>query len=120
MKTPDGDLDRWPDPADANTRRSVLAQDLVVEGDATSSGPVDVHGKIIGSMRAPDTVIGGSGRVEGSAVANDLSVLGAVSRMISARNVRLAPSAVVHADISHERIAVEAGAELEGSLQSRA
>jgi cytoskeletal protein CcmA (bactofilin family) len=26
----------------------------------------------------------------------------------------------VHADISHERIAVEAGAELEGRLQSRA
>jgi cytoskeletal protein CcmA (bactofilin family) len=40
--------------------------------------------------------------------------------MISARNVQLAPSAVVHADISHERIAVEAGAELEGRLQSRA
>ena len=120
MKTPHGDLDRWPDPVGANARRSVLAQDLVVEGDVTSSGPVDVHGKIIGSMRAPDIVIAGSGRVEGSVVANDLSVLGAVSGMISARNVRLAPSAVVHADISHERIAVEAGAELEGRLQSRA
>ena len=120
MKTPHGDLDRWPDPAGANARRSVFAQDLVIEGDATSGGPVDVHGKFIGSMRAPDIVIAGSGRVEGSVVANDLSVLGAVSGTISARNVRLAPSAVVHADISHERIAVEAGAELEGSLQSRA
>lgn len=120
MKTPHGDLDRWPDPAGANARRSVFAHDLVIEGDATSGGPVDVHGKFIGSMRAPDIVIAGSGRVEGSVVANDLSVLGAVSGTISARNVRLAPSAVVHADISHERIAVEAGAELEGSLQSRA
>ena len=120
MKTPHGNLDRWPDPAGANARRSVFAQDLVIEGDATSGGPVDVHGKFIGSMCAPDIVIAGSGRVEGSVVANDLSVLGAVSGTISTRNVRLAPSAVVHADISHERIAVEAGAELEGSLQSRA
>lgn len=120
MKTPHGNLDRWPDPAGANARRSVFAQDLVIEGDATSGGPVDVHGKFIGSMCAPDIVIAGSGRVEGSVVANDLSVLGAVSGTILARNVRLAPSAVVHADISHERIAVEAGAELEGSLQSRA
>lgn len=120
MKTPHGGLDRWPDPAGANARRSVLAHDLVVEGDVDSSGPVDVQGKIIGSMCAPDIVIAGSGRVEGSVVANDLSVLGAVSGMISARNVQLAPSAFVHADISHERIAVEAGAELEGRLQSRA
>ncbi|MBN8632985.1 MAG: polymer-forming cytoskeletal protein [Rhodobacterales bacterium] len=120
MKIPHGDLDRWPDPAGANARRSVLAQDLVVEGDVISSGPIDMHGKIMGSMRAPDIVIAGSGRVEGSVVANDLSVLGAVSGMISARNVQLASSAVVHADVSHERIAVEAGAELEGRLQSRA
>ena len=120
MKIPHGDLDRWPDPAGANARRSVLAQDLVVEGDVTSSGPIDMHGKIMGSMRAPDIVIAGSGRVEGSVVANDLSVLGAVSGMISARNVQLASSAVVHADVSHERIAVEAGAELEGRLRSRA
>ncbi len=120
MKTPHDDLNGWPDPAGANARRSVFAQDLVVEGDATSSGPVDVHGKIIGSMRAPDIVIAGSGRVEGSVIANDLCVLGAVSGMVSARNVQLAPSAVVHADISHERIAVEAGAELEGWLKSRA
>lgn len=109
MKTPHGDLNGWPDPAGANARRSVLAHDLVVEGDVTSSGPVDVQGKITGSVRAPDLVIAGSGRVEGSVVANDLSVLGAVSGTISARNLQLAPSAVVHADISHERIAVEAG-----------
>lgn len=76
MKTPNGDLDRWPDAAGADARRSVLAQDLVVEGDATSSGPVDVHGKIIGSMRAPDVVVAGSGRIEGSIVAHSLMVLG--------------------------------------------
>jgi cytoskeletal protein CcmA (bactofilin family) len=119
MKTLNGDLDRWPDPAGANARRNVLTQDLVVKGDAPSSGPVDAQGKIIGSMRAPDIVIAGSGRVEGSVVANDLSVLGAVFGTISAGKVQLAPSAVVYADISHERIAVEAGAELEGRLQSR-
>lgn len=120
MNTPNSDLDRWPDSASSNARRSVLAHDLVVEGDVTSSGPVDVQGTIIGSVRASDVLIAGSGRVEGSVVAHELSTLGAVSGRISARNVHLAPSAIVHADISHERIAVEAGAELEGRLQSRA
>ena len=36
MKNPHGESDRWPDPAVANARRSVFAQDLVVEGDAKS------------------------------------------------------------------------------------
>jgi len=40
--------------------------------------------------------------------------------MILARTVHLAPSAVVQADVIHERIAIEAGAELEGRLQRKA
>ena len=120
MKTPNGDLDRWPDPAVANARCSVFAQDLVVEGDASSSGPIEVQGNVLGSLRAPEITVTGSGRIEGSLVAHDLVVLGAVSGMIAARNVQLAQSAVVHADVIHERIAIETGAELEARLQRRA
>ena len=120
MKTLNGDLDRWPDPASSNARRSVFAQDLVVEGDATSSGPIEVQGNVVGSLRAPEITVAGSGRVEGSVVAHDLVMRGAVSGMISARNVQLAPSAIVQADVIHERIAIEAGAELEGKIQRRA
>ena len=120
MNTPNGDLDRWPDPAVANARRSVFAQDLVIEGDASSSGPIEVQGNVVGSLRAPEISVAGSGRVEGSVATHDLSVLGAVSGMISARNVQLASSAVVQADVTHEQIAIEAGAELEGRLQRKA
>lgn len=120
MKTPNGDLDRWPDPTVANARRSVFAQDLVVEGDATSSGPIEVQGNVVGSLRAPEISVAGSGRVEGSVVAHDLVVLGAVSGRVSARNVQLEPSAVVQADVTHERIAIEVGAVLEGRLQRKA
>lgn len=119
MKTPNGDLDPWPNPASSNARRSVFAQDLVVEGDASSSGPIEVQGNVVGSLRAPEIIVAGSGRVEGSVVTHDLVVLGAVSGIISARNVQLAPSAVVQADVTHERIAIEAGAELEGRLQRK-
>jgi cytoskeletal protein CcmA (bactofilin family) len=119
MKTPNGDLDRWPDPAGANARRSVFALDLVVEGDASSIGPIEVQGSVVGSLRTPEITVAGSGRVEGSVVAHDLVVLGAVSGTVLARNVQLAPSAVVQADITHEQIAIEAGAELEGRLQRK-
>ena len=120
MNSPHGDFDRWPDPAVANACRSVFAQDLVIEGDATSSGPIEVQGNIVGSLRAPEITVAGSGRVAGSVVAHNLVVFGAVSGTISARSVQLAPSAVVQADVIHERIAIEAGAELEGRLQRKA
>jgi cytoskeletal protein CcmA (bactofilin family) len=119
MNTPNGDLDRWPDPAVASVRRSVFDPDLLVEGDVTSSAPIDVQGNVVGSLRAPYVVVAGSGRVEGLVVVHDLVVLGAVSGTISARSVRLAPSAFVHADVIHERIAIEAGAELEGRLRRK-
>ena len=77
-------------------------------------------GNLIGSLRAPEIIVAGSGRVDGSVVAHDLVVLGAVSGTVSARSVQLAPSAVVQAEVIHERIAIEAGAELEGKLQRKA
>jgi cytoskeletal protein CcmA (bactofilin family) len=46
-------------------------------------------------------------------------VLGAASGTISAQIVQLAPSAVVQADVVHESIRIEGGAELEGRLQRK-
>jgi cytoskeletal protein CcmA (bactofilin family) len=109
----------WPDAAKANARRSVLASDLVVEGDVTSDGPVDVQGRIVGSARAPEVFVASTGRIEGAVTAHSLSVHGFISGSIEARHVQLSPSAVVRADVLHERIAIEAGAELEGRLQRK-
>ena len=47
----------WPEAAHANSRRSLLAADLVIDGDVTSDGPVDVHGKIVGSASAPEDLV---------------------------------------------------------------
>jgi cytoskeletal protein CcmA (bactofilin family) len=112
-------IPNWPEAAHANARRSLLAADLVIDGDVTSDGPVDVHGKIVGSASAPEVVVAATGRIEGTVSAHDLSVLGFVSGSVSARQIQLSPSAVVHADVLHERIVIEAGAELEGRLQRR-
>lgn len=111
------ELPIWPEAARANARRSIVAADLVIEGDVTSAGSVDIEGRIVGSIRAPQVVVAATGWVEGSVIANDVTVLGSISGSVSARNVQLGTSAVVHADVLHERIAIEAGAEMEGLLQ---
>jgi cytoskeletal protein CcmA (bactofilin family) len=111
------ELPIWPEAARASARRSIVAADLVIEGDVTSAGAFDIEGRIVGSIQAPQVVVAATGRVEGSVIANDLTVLGSISGSVSARNVQLGTSAVVHADVLHERIAIEAGAEMEGLLQ---
>ncbi len=115
--SPNDKIPNWPEAALANARRSLLAEDLVIDGDFTSDGPVDVHGKIVGSASAPEVVVAATGRIEGTISAHELSVLGFVSGSASARNVQLSPSVEVHADVLRERVVIDAGAVLEGRLQ---
>jgi cytoskeletal protein CcmA (bactofilin family) len=109
----------WPEPAKADARRSIFAADLTIDGDVTSTGPVEVHGRVSGQVTAPEIHIASTGMFDGSAIASDLSVQGRISGYVDARNVSLAASAVVHSDVTNERIAIESGAELVGHLKRR-
>ncbi|TGD44876.1 polymer-forming cytoskeletal protein [Pseudotabrizicola sediminis] len=117
MMISSGTSAQWPAPAKSGVRRSIVAADLIIEGDIDSTGPVDVEGKVLGQVRAPDILIAPTGILEGTAVAHDLAVHGRISGAINARNVSLTNTAVVLADIGHETIAIESGAEVEGKLE---
>ncbi|WP_229704481.1 bactofilin family protein [Gemmobacter aquaticus] len=106
-----------PEPAQAGAKPSVLAQDLVVDGEITSLGPVDLRGTVTGQVRAPDILIAPTGAITGAATAYDLTIQGQVSGTIEAQNVMLSSTAIVRADVTHERIAIEPGAQLEGQLK---
>lgn len=108
---------KWPAPAKPGAQRSLLAEDLVIDGDVASTGPVEVRGKVRGQVSSPDLLISLTARIEGPALADALTVQGHVSGTVDARAVSLAASAVVHADIIHASISIEAGAEVEGQLK---
>jgi cytoskeletal protein CcmA (bactofilin family) len=118
--SPDNKHLDWPLATGADAQESVLGGDLVIEGDVTSDGPVNVQGRLVGSVRAPVVVVAGSGHVDGSVLAHDLSVDGAVSGTITARIVKFAKGAIVQADVIHQQITIEAGAEIQGRLHRRA
>jgi cytoskeletal protein CcmA (bactofilin family) len=48
-----------------------------------------------------------------------MTIQGQIAGTIDALNVILTSSAVVRADVTHERIAIEPGAQLEGQLKRR-
>ena len=97
----------WPIAAANSAARSRLAEDLEIDGDVSTTGPIDV----MGTLTAPEVLVSVTGRIAGQVTALDISVLGTIDGTIAAKSVLLSGSSRVQADITHEKIAVEAGAQ---------
>lgn len=93
---------------------SIVSSDLRVVGDLSSKGEIYVDGNIEGDIRCQILVIGQSGTVTGQIFADSVRVHGNLTGQIRARSVFLAATARVVGDISHESLAIEPGAFLEG------
>lgn len=109
----------WPTAAPGGAARSRIAEDLEIDGDISSTGPVDILGRIVGTVRSPDLLISANGRVAGQVTALNLSVLGTIDGTIAAKSVTLYGSSRVQADITHETITIETGALFEGNLKRK-
>jgi len=93
---------------------SIIGTNCSLAGDITSDGEVHIDGKVDGDVRCETLVIGEQGGVTGEINAETVRVLGAVTGQITARAVELAKTARIKGDITHETLAVEAGAFVEG------
>jgi cytoskeletal protein CcmA (bactofilin family) len=96
---------------------SIISADLVVNGALTSSGDMQIDGKVEGDVRSAGLVIGEKAEIHGEIFAEDLTVRGKVIGRIRARKVQLCSTSHVEGDILHEAFAVEAGAFFEGNIR---
>jgi len=93
---------------------SLIAEGVQIRGDIATVGDLHLDGEVEGDLKAGVLTIGESGGVVGTIQADCVEVRGRVSGSISARQVRLWPTAHVDGDISHSELAIEAGAHFEG------
>jgi cytoskeletal protein CcmA (bactofilin family) len=93
---------------------SLIADDVVIEGHVIGGGELQLDGEIRGDVRAARLSVGETGRVEGAVQAETLEVRGRVVGSITAKQVRLFPTAHVDGDITHEQLIMEAGAFFQG------
>jgi cytoskeletal protein CcmA (bactofilin family) len=93
---------------------SLMADDLVFEGNLAGDGDVHLDGLIRGDVRLQRLTVGARGCVEGAITAEAVEVHGRVVGSITARHVRLYGGAQVVGDITHEELTVEAGAMFQG------
>ncbi len=94
--------------------KSVLAADLKISGDITSTGTVEVMGEIDGTLSAKSLTIGAEGRVTGSVTADQVEVRGKLDGQITSESFTLRAAAHVTADIIYQTLVIESGATIEG------
>ena len=96
---------------------SIISGDLVVNGTLTSTGDIQIDGRVEGDVRSAGLVIGDKAFIHGEVMADDLTVRGRVQGSIRARKVLLCATSHVEGNILHEAFAVEAGAFFEGNCR---
>ena len=96
---------------------SIISSDLVVNGTLSSSGDIQIDGRIEGDVHSAGLVIGEKALIHGEVLADDVTVRGRVQGSIRARKVLLCASCHVEGNILHEAFAVEAGAFFEGNCR---
>lgn len=100
----------------SNAVPSIISSDVVVKGNVSTSGEIQLDGTIEGDVKSKNLTIGENGTVKGKVTADDVIVKGSVNGSIVGRNVRLEKSAKLNGDICHQTLSIEAGAYIEGNL----
>jgi cytoskeletal protein CcmA (bactofilin family) len=96
---------------------SVISADLVVTGTLSSTGDIQLDGRVDGDVHSAGLVIGEKATIQGEVLADEVTVRGRVEGSIRARKILLCSTCHVEGNILHEAFAVEAGAFFEGNCR---
>lgn len=94
----------------------VVARGMKVTGEIETKGPLDIEGEVQGEIAASRVRLAERGRVIGSITADVVVVSGQMSGTIRGKRVLLEASSRVEADIFHESLVIEEGAEFQGKF----
>lgn len=100
----------------ASSNRSVLAADLKINGEISSTGTIEVMGEIEGTISARGLLIGSEGSMKGSVSAETVEVRGRLEGRVSTQAFTLRSAAMVTADVNYEVLVIESGAQIEGNF----
>ena len=110
------------DPADllkkSTQRRSILHDGIVIKGDWQSDGVVEFGGDIVGDLTVDVLIVKGSGKVDGNVRARSVTIEGYFKGTIAALDVTLGSAAVFIGKIQAEKIRIDFGANVAGSLKT--
>lgn len=102
----------WPDSADDTY--TIVHDDLVIVGDLSTDGHIEVSGRIEGTTNSRSVLVREDGWIEGEILADIAEIRGTVVGAVRATTVIIGSNARVHGSIFHNALTIEPGAQLEG------
>ena len=96
-------------------RDSCIGSGMSIVGKIECNGPAQVFGRIEGELRASDLQISEGAQVEGSVIAQNVTVCGRVKGTIRAVRVKLQNGGAVEGDIFHRSLSIDENSLFEGS-----
>ena len=103
--------------AAADRKRSVIAEDIVIEGNIISQGILEFGGQITGDVTADAVVLTPAARVRGRVRARQLTIEGELQGAATALNVSIKNGAHVKANFTYETLEVASGAQVDGEYK---
>jgi len=94
--------------------RSHIAEGMSITGDIVAEIDLFLEGRLEGNLRCRTVVIGETGHLAGTILAQEVLIDGSVEGDIDAKTVRLNITASVMGNVRHEVIEIAAGAKVEG------
>jgi cytoskeletal protein CcmA (bactofilin family) len=94
---------------------SCIGSGMSIVGNIESKGQAQVFGRIEGELRASELLISDGAQVEGSVIAQDVTVCGRVKGTIRAVRVKLQTGGAVEGDIFHRSLSIDETSQFEGS-----
>jgi cytoskeletal protein CcmA (bactofilin family) len=94
---------------------SCIGSGMSIVGNIECNGPAQVFGRIKGEVRASDLLIGDGTQIEGSVIAQDVTVCGHIKGTIRAVRVKLQNGGAVEGDIFHRSLSIDENSLFEGS-----
>jgi cytoskeletal protein CcmA (bactofilin family) len=94
---------------------SCIGSDMSIVGKIECNGPAQVFGRIEGEVRASDLLISDGAHIEGSVVAQNVTVCGRIKGTIRAVRVKLQNGGAVEGDIFHRSLSIDENSQFEGS-----
>jgi len=94
---------------------SCIGSDMSIVGTIECKGPAQVFGRIEGEVRASDLQISDGAQIEGTVIAQNVTVCGRVKGTIRADRVKLQNGGAVEGDIFHRTLSIDENSQFEGS-----
>jgi cytoskeletal protein CcmA (bactofilin family) len=94
---------------------SCIGSGMSIVGNIECKGQAQVFGRIEGELRASDLLISDGALVEGSIIAQNVTVCGRVKGTIRAICVKLQNGGAVEGDIFHRSLSIDENSQFEGS-----